>query len=91
MQRDAFELQREWVDEEPLVPDLPGRLQEIEARTLLVIGEDDQPDMHAIVDRLEDELPNTRRALIRATAHVPSMERPRAFDELVLPFLEETA
>lgn len=91
MQRDAFELQRDWVDEEPLVPDLAERLGEIAAPTLLVVGEEDQPDLHAIAERLERELPNAHRATIAATAHVPSLERPRAFDELVLPFLAEAA
>jgi pimeloyl-ACP methyl ester carboxylesterase len=91
MQRRAYELQREWVDEEPLVPDLAQRLAEIEAPALVVVGEEDQPDMQAIVERLARELPNARRATIPATAHVPSMERPQEFDALVLPFLEEVA
>jgi pimeloyl-ACP methyl ester carboxylesterase len=44
--------------------------------------------MHQIADRLERELPNAQRASIADTAHVPSLERPREFDELVLPFLQ---
>jgi 3-oxoadipate enol-lactonase len=91
MQRDAYELQREWVDEELLVPDLAQRLAEIAVPTLVVVGEEDQPDMQAIVERLERELPSARRATIPATAHVPSMERPQEFDELVLPFLAKLA
>lgn len=91
MQRRAYELQREWVDEEPLVPDLAQRLGEIDVPTLVLVGEEDQPDMHAIVQRLANEIPGARSATIPATAHVPSMERPREFDELVLPFLEEAA
>ena len=41
-----------------------------------------------IADRLEREIPGARRATIADTAHVPSMERPREFDELVLGFLQ---
>jgi pimeloyl-ACP methyl ester carboxylesterase len=37
------------------------------------------------------EIPGAQRATIANTAHVPSMERPRAFDELVLAFLRKTA
>ena len=47
--------------------------------------------MHAITERLEREIPGSRRETIANTAHVPSMERPREFDELVLPFLREPA
>jgi 3-oxoadipate enol-lactonase len=93
MQRRAFELVVgvEEDEEELFVEDLAQRLGEIRAPTLVLVGEEDQPDMHAITERLEREIPGARRATIPATAHVPSMERPREFDELVLPFLRETA
>ena len=57
----------------------------------MLVGDEDQPDMHAIADRLAAEIPGARFATIPDTAHVPSMERPREFDELVLPFLEAAA
>jgi pimeloyl-ACP methyl ester carboxylesterase len=92
MQRRIYELAQGAEDEEELfVEDLVDRLGEIDVPTLLLVGEEDQPDMHAIADRLAGELPNVRRATIAATAHVPSIERPREFDELVLPFLREAA
>jgi len=64
-------------------------LGEIRVPTLIAVGELDRPEMHEIADRLEAEIPNTRRAVIEGTAHVPSMERPAEFDELVLGFLAE--
>jgi pimeloyl-ACP methyl ester carboxylesterase len=91
MQRDAYELQREWVDEEPLVRELGERLGEIVAPTLVLVGDEDQSDMQAIARRLAREIQGARLATIPETAHVPSMERPREFDELVLPFLEQAA
>ena len=93
MQRRAMELALGSAedDEELFVEDLAQRVGEIRATTLILIGEDDQPDMHAIAERLEREIPAARRATIAHTAHVPSMERPREFDELVLPFLREVA
>lgn len=93
MQRRAFELQLAVAeDEEELrVEDMAQQLREVQAPTLLIVGEEDQPDMHAIVERLAREIPGARRASIAGTAHVPSMERPREFDELVLPFLREFA
>jgi 3-oxoadipate enol-lactonase len=94
MQRRAFELQLpvgEDAEEELLVTDLADRLGEIRVPTLVVVGEEDNPDMNAIADRLVREISGARRATIANTAHVPSIERPREFDSLVLPFLEETA
>jgi 3-oxoadipate enol-lactonase len=91
MQRHAYELQMpvwETAEEEPLVSDLSERLGEVKAPTLVLVGEEDVPDMHEIAGRLERELPNARRASIADTAHVPSLERPREFDALVLPFLQ---
>jgi 3-oxoadipate enol-lactonase len=92
MQRRAYELAVGVEDEEELlVDDLAQKLGEIQVPTLVLVGEEDQPDMHAIAERLEREIPGARRATIAATAHVPSLERPREFDELVLPFLQEHA
>jgi len=91
MQRRAYELQMpvwETAEEEPLVGDLSERLGEVGAPTLVLVGEEDVPDMHEIAGRLERELPNASRASIADTAHVPSLERPREFDQLVLPFLQ---
>ncbi len=91
MQRRAYELQQLEDEEELLVPDLAQRLGEIRAPTLVAVGDEDQPDMHAIAERLAREIPGARLETIPATAHVPSMERPREFEELVLPFLQEAA
>jgi pimeloyl-ACP methyl ester carboxylesterase len=93
MQRRAYELALgpEEDEEELLVEDLPQRLGEISAPTLVLVGDEDQPDMHRIAERLEREIPGARRVTIAGTAHVPSLERPREFDELVLPFLQENS
>jgi 3-oxoadipate enol-lactonase len=91
MQRRAYELQLpvwETAGEELLVPEVAERLGEIRAPTLVVVGEEDVPDIHAIATRLAREIPGARSGSIADTAHVPSVERPREFDELVLPFLE---
>jgi len=94
MQRDAFEVQfaaGDEPEEELLVPDLAERLGEVAVLTLVLVGEEDVSDMHAIGQRLAGTIPGARLETIPDTAHVPNMERPREFDELVLPFLRETA
>ncbi len=94
MQRRAFELYQEVGDdaeEELLVADVADRLSEIQAPTLVVVGAEDVPDIHAIADKLASEIPGARRATIENAAHVPSMERPEEFEQLVLGFIEEAA
>jgi pimeloyl-ACP methyl ester carboxylesterase len=90
MQRRAFELQAslEDDDEELLVDDVAQRLGDVARPTLVLVGEEDQPDIRAIADRLAGEIPDARFERIANTAHVPSMERPEEFDRLVLGFLE---
>lgn len=92
MVRRALELQApHWdrLDEDLLVPDVADRLADVQAPTLVVVGEEDVGDMHAIADRFAAEIPGARRATIVAAAHVPSLEQPASFDELALPFLAE--
>jgi 3-oxoadipate enol-lactonase len=91
MQRRAYELQLpvwETAEEERLVDDLSERLGEVGVRTLVLVGEEDLPDIHEVADRLVRELPDARRATIADAAHVPSLERPHEFDELALGFLD---
>jgi 3-oxoadipate enol-lactonase len=89
MQRRAFELQASIEDdEELLVEDVADRLGEIQAPTLVLVGDEDVPDIQAIADRLAREIHGARLERIANTAHVPSMERPEEFDRLVLGFLE---
>ena len=92
MQRQALELQAPvWaeLDEEPLVADVGGRLGEIRAPALVLVGEEDVPDIHGIAARLAGAIPGARSATIPRAAHVPHLERPADFDALVLPFLAE--
>jgi pimeloyl-ACP methyl ester carboxylesterase len=90
MQRRAFELGLEAPDarEEALVLDIGDRLGEISVPTLLVVGEHDVEDVHAVAARLEREIGATR-VTIRGAAHLPSLEQPREFDKAVLGFLDD--
>jgi 3-oxoadipate enol-lactonase len=93
MQRRALELQIEAGDaaEERLtVEGIGERLSEIGVPTLVLVGEHDVADMHAIADRITAAVPDARREQIAGTAHLPSMERPEEFDRLVLGFLAQS-
>jgi pimeloyl-ACP methyl ester carboxylesterase len=90
MQHRAFELQLPvWEDAEEalLVPDVTRRLSAVRAPTLVVLGEEDVSDFHQIAAQLSREIPSAQHAVIPDAAHLPSLERPAAFNELVLRFL----
>jgi 3-oxoadipate enol-lactonase len=91
MQRRAYELQLpvwEEAEEELLVPDVKSRYPEVGVPTLVLVGGEDVLDMHYFAGRFAAGIPGARKAKIPGTAHVPSLERPEEFDQLVLAFLE---
>lgn len=75
--------------EQRTVEDLAARVGEIAVPTLLIVGDHDRPDIVRTVEWLADEIPGARLERMRGTAHLPSMEQPERFTELVLGFLEE--
>jgi pimeloyl-ACP methyl ester carboxylesterase len=90
MQREAFELQApEWerLEEDMLVPDVADRLGDVRAPTLVVLGELDVDEKHRTAERFAAEIPDARLVFIPDAAHLPSLERPEVFDDLVLEFL----
>lgn len=78
-------------DAVPLPPDVPAiaLLPNIRVPTLVIVGELDQPDMHAIADLLAGKVPNARKVGMPGTAHLPHMERSEEFNRIVLDFLRE--
>lgn len=79
-----------FVNENPfpaLDPPAIQRLGEITAPTLVIVGERDLPDFHAIADILGQRIPNTRRTVLPVVGHMSNMEDPDGFNEAVLSFL----
>lgn len=72
---------------DPLAKD---RLGEITAPTLAVVGAHDQPLMHTVADLMAAGAPGGEKAVIERAAHLPSLECPDVFDDVVLGFLERT-
>jgi 3-oxoadipate enol-lactonase len=90
MQRRAFDLQRERpLRPAPLEPPASQRLGDVTVPTLVVTGEEDVGDIHAIADKLAAVIPGAERASIPGAAHLPNLERPEEFDRIVLRFLEQ--
>lgn len=64
------------------------RLGEIAAPTLVVAGALDQPWVLRAADLLVAGIPGAERAVVPDAAHLPSLERPTAFNPLLFAFLD---
>jgi 3-oxoadipate enol-lactonase len=74
-------------NEQELQPPAVSRLDEIEAPTLILVGDQDRPDILAIAEILAEQLSGAEKTVIPETAHLPNLERPDLFTEHVLDFV----
>jgi 3-oxoadipate enol-lactonase len=88
LHRENFSLQRSTTQEQPLKPAAIGRLGEIKVPTLVVIGDNDEPDLLKLADRLAREIPNATKVPIENAAHLPSLEHPALFNQILSDFLK---
>lgn len=72
---------------QPLDPPAAQRLGEVQAPTLLLVGDLDQPRALEAIEFMATHLPHVRKTVITNTAHLPNMEQPEYFNDLVLNFL----
>lgn len=79
------------VESAELDPPAIERLDELEAPLLVVTGELDVPSINAGSARLAAAVAGSAAVAIPGTTHLPSLERPEAFEKAVLPFLERQA
>src|SRR5215212_6664935 len=85
LRNEASGLGDEWAPEPPAA----HRLPDVQAPTLLIVGDEDQPSVFAAADLLERELPNVRKVVMHGAAHLPNMEKPEEFNRIVLDFLRD--
>lgn len=72
---------------EAMEPRHMGRLAEIAAPTMVVVGDQDVRDIQRVANLLEAYVTGARKVVIPDTAHHLNMERPDLFNSLVLDFL----
>lgn len=73
--------------EQSLSPSAAKRLQEVNAPTLVVVGEHDLPDFHVIAELLNKSIPHVQKIDLMGAGHMANMEAPEQFNEIVLKFL----
>ena len=69
--------------------DYRDRLDDIARPTLIVWGDKDRTVPVEGADEYERLIPNARKVILRDTGHVPKVERPARFNQLVGEFLAE--
>lgn len=87
MQRRAFDVTASWQGDAPeleLEPPALDRLSEITARTLVLIGGHDLETTDDAAARVIDGIAGARRIEWPDVAHLPSLENPQAFLDLLL-------
>ena len=79
--------EQDLADEQEIDPPIAGRLPEIGAPTLVVVGDLDQHDAQTSATALANGIAQATLATIPGAAHLPSMERPDHFNRIVLEFM----
>lgn len=77
--------------ERSLEPPAATRLHEVQAPTLIIVGDYDIQPKLAQARRLEDEISGARLVVIADAAHMVNMEKPAEFNAAVLEFLSQEA
>lgn len=72
-----------------LEPPAIGRLNEIRAPTLAIVGDLDMPGILEIVDLIMAKVPGAKKVIVPGVAHMVNMEKPAVFNEAVLEFLDK--
>jgi pimeloyl-ACP methyl ester carboxylesterase len=71
----------------PFKPPAIQRLGEIKVPTLIIVGELDTPDFHAIAKTLERGIAVSTRVTLPGVGHMANLEAPERFNEIVMEFL----
>ena len=82
----ALGLPRLTQEEEP--PKAWRRVNEVNAPTLLLVGDEDFTALIERHDHLSEEMPNAFAAMLEGVAHIPSLERPDLVNSMLLEFLD---
>jgi pimeloyl-ACP methyl ester carboxylesterase len=76
---------------EEIKPDPPAaeRLSEITAPTLILYGDQDIADVQQAGPELAQAIPGVHLVVMENVSHLPQMEQPERFNDIVLGFLRE--
>jgi pimeloyl-ACP methyl ester carboxylesterase len=79
-----------WQDRNPerhLEPPAIQRLTEIQAPTLVLIGENDLPDFQTVANLLAQNIPYAQKVVLPNAGHMANLDAPESFNRIVLDYL----
>ncbi|MCA9925632.1 MAG: alpha/beta hydrolase [Anaerolineales bacterium] len=79
--------EKELGEERPLSPPAYQQLNHIQQPTLIVNSDLDMPRIGKAADFMAADIPNSTQVTVTGTAHLPNMEKPDEFNQIVLDFL----
>lgn len=65
------------------------RLADLNIPVLVIVGAHDTPYIRAAADYMVEKIPSVRKVIIEDAAHLPNMDQPQEFQEIVTTFLED--
>jgi 3-oxoadipate enol-lactonase len=86
MQRHAFEFPEPDPPSEQ-APDPTVRLADVHVPTLVVVGDEDVEDFHAMAEAAAAGIAGARKVVVEGAAHVIALEKPEEFNAALLAFL----
>ena len=89
MVRDSLTRNDGKAERQPMNPPAIGQLENVRVPTLYVTGEHDVSGVQTAAELITARLPNAQRIDIADAAHVPNMEHPHQFNQIVLAFLRQ--
>lgn len=72
----------------PLVPPASTRLDAIHVPALIMVGALDHPEILRAADVMAEAIKGAKKQIFADSAHVPNMEKPEEFTQVVLGFLD---
>jgi 3-oxoadipate enol-lactonase len=84
----ALELQSAHEEPDLLWPE-PAPLSSLTMPTLVVVGEDDRPDFHAIAAHFAEHIPDSELVVVPGAGHLVGIDQPEELNALLLEFLSE--
>ncbi len=73
----------------PLDPPAARRLGEVQAPVLVIAGALDNPEVVRAAEVMAAGIPGAKKVILPGCAHLPNMERPEEFNQVVLEFLAD--
>ena len=70
-------------------PDIPlPKLSDVKIPTLIMVGDQDDPEVVERSRIMSREIPGAREAIVRGAGHMVNLENPREFNRVLYGFLK---